>query len=489
MKLIQEMRQYHSSMHLALVPDDAGVEYNESFRGDAILSSIKKSNRPLLVIEDDPGLQSQLRWCFEDYDVHIAGDRKSALAALRRFTPPVVTLDLGLPPDPANVEEGMYTLDEILSLAPHTKVIVVTGNDERESALKAIGRGAYDFYQKPVDSDVLKIIIDRAYQLFEVEEENRLLARQQITYPLDGVIASSPEMMKVCSVCERVAPTDATTLLLGESGTGKEVLAQAIHELSSRKDNRMVVICSAAIPENLLESELFGYEKGAFTGAIKRTLGKVELANGSTLFLDEIGDLPLSLQAKLLRFLQERVIERVGGRVEIPLDVRVVCATHRNLAEMIKTGEFREDLYYRISEITIDIPPLRERKGDAVLLAWAFLGRFSKQSGGKVRRFSQDALQVIENYAWPGNVRELENKIKRAVIMATGSQITAEDLQLDVQNEKEIPFNLREVRDAAESQAVVRALSYVKGNISSAAELLGISRPTLYDLLNKYGLK
>lgn len=453
------------------------------------MSSGNELLRSLLIVEDDPGLQSQLKWCFDGYEVQIAGDRASAIAALRRVAPPVITLDLGLPPDPANVSEGIATLKEVLRLAPRTKVIVVTGNDDRTNALKALELGAYDFYQKPIDSDVLKVIIDRAYQLYELEEENRNLAMRQGKSPLDGVIANSPEMLDVCRIIEKVGPTDATTLLLGESGTGKEVLAKAIHEISARNEQPFVAINCASIPDTLLESELFGYEKGAFTGAVKRTLGKIEHANGGTLFLDEIGDMPLSLQAKLLRFLQERVIERVGGRAEISVDVRVICATNRDLDEMIGSGTFREDLFYRVSEITIDIPPLRDRAGDAVLLAWAFLGKFAAQNSTKVRGFSKEALQSIEDYSWPGNVRELENKIKRAVIMAEGSQISAEELQLSVGSEESQPFNLREVRDRAEASAVSRALTYVEGNVSKAAELLGVSRPTLYDLVNKYGLK
>jgi len=448
-----------------------------------------KNTRPLLIVEDDPGLQKQLKWSFEGYDVQIAGSREEAITAIRRFSPSVVTLDLGLPPDPTNVSEGFAALGEIHQLAPNTKIIVVTGNDDRENALKAIELGAYDFYQKPIDPDVLKIIIDRAYHLSELEAENRSLAKKQRSSPLDGIIANSPEMLKICRLVEKVAPTSATTLLLGESGTGKEVLARAVHELSPRSGERFVAINCAAIPENLLESELFGYEKGAFTGAVKQTLGKVETASGGTLFLDEIGDLPMALQAKLLRFLQERVIERIGGRKEIPVDVRVICATHQQLEGMIAEKTFREDLYYRVSEITIDIPPLRERTGDSVLLAKVFLGKYAKENGSKIKGFSKDALLAIENHAWPGNVREMENKIKRAVIMTDTAQVTAEELQLEVPGADDVPLNLREVRDKVEEQAVIRVLSYADDNVSKAAELLGVSRPTLYDLMNKYNLK
>jgi two-component system NtrC family response regulator len=453
------------------------------------LSNEATQLRTLVVVEDDPGLQSQLKWCFDDYEVQMAGDREGAISLLRRTEAPVVTLDLGLPPDPANVSEGMATLQEILDLSPKTKVIVVTGNDDRENALHAVELGAYDFYQKPIDPDVLKVIIDRAYNLYYLEEENRVLVNQQGRSPLDGLVANSPEMLEVCRVIEKVSPTDISVLLLGESGTGKEILARAVHMLSERGDKPFIAINCASIPDALLESELFGYERGAFTGANKRTLGKIETADGGTLFLDEIGDMPMSLQAKLLRFLQERVIERVGGRSEIPVDVRVVCATHQNLDKMIESGDFRQDLFYRVSEVTIDIPALRSRVGDAVLLAWAFLEKYSTKGTRKVVGFTKSALQAIEDYAWPGNVRELENKIKRAVVMADGAQITVDELQLNNVEGDGMPLNLREVREKGEATAILRALNHVRGNISKAAELLGVSRPTLYDLIHKYDLK
>ncbi|MCU7922367.1 MAG: PEP-CTERM-box response regulator transcription factor [Candidatus Thiodiazotropha sp. (ex Dulcina madagascariensis)] len=442
-----------------------------------------------MIVEDDPGLQSQLKWSFDGYEVHIAGDRVSAVNLLRKTSAPVVTLDLGLPPDPTNVSEGFATLQEILNLIPQTKVIVVTGNDDRVNALKAIDLGAYDFYQKPIDPDVLRVIIERAFHVHGLEEENRGLSKFQRNSPLDGVVANSPEMLEVCRVIEKISPTSITALLLGESGTGKEILARAIHGLSDRKDQRFAAINCASIPENLLESELYGYEKGAFTGAAKRTIGKIESANGGTLFLDEIGDMPIGLQAKMLRFLQERVIERVGGREEIPVDIRVVCATNQDLQEKIESGEFREDLYYRISEIIINIPPLRERAGDAVLLAWSFLTKYAKQGSSRVTGFTKEALAAIEEYRWPGNVRELENRIKRAIVMADDQLITHEELQLSQNNEEAMPINLREVRERAEARAIIRAMSYVGGNVSKAADLLGVSRPTLYDLVNKYGLK
>ena len=444
--------------------------------------------RTLLIVEDDPGLQSQLRWYFEGYEVLVAEDRESAVNLVRRHEPPVVTLDLGLPPDPANATEGLEALDQILSAAPHTKVIVVTGNDDRDNAVRAVGRGAYDFYQKPVDPEVLGLIVDRAYNLFELEEENRRLARKERPSPLAGIIAASSEMTRVCRMVEKVAPTSATVLLLGESGTGKELLARALHGLSPRAEQRFVAINCAAIPETLLESELFGYEKGAFTGAAKQTLGKIEYAHKGTLFLDEIGDLPMSLQAKLLRFLQERVIERVGGREEIPVDVRVIGATHQDLGQLIEEGRFREDLYYRLSEISLRIPPLRERTGDAVLLARHFLDLFGRDHGRSLRGFTEDALAAIEAYPWPGNARELENRVKRAVIMAENNRIAAEDLELLVPEES-MPLNLRQVREEAERRAIERALALYNGNVSQAADILGVSRPTLYDLVKKYDLR
>jgi len=451
---------------------------------------VTDSKEKLLVVEDDPGLQSQLKWSFEDFDVVVAEDRDGALANLRRHEPPVVTLDLGLPPDPGGVSEGFGVLEEILVLAPDTKVIVVTGHNDRTNAMRAIAMGAYDFYEKPIDPDLLGITIKRAARLYQIEQENRRLQTVHGGSPLEGLIATSPEMMKVCRTVEKLAPTDVSTLILGESGTGKEVLVKALHTLSDRHDKRLIAINCAAIPEALLESELFGYEKGAFTGAAKTTPGKIEVANGGILFLDEVGDLPQPLQAKLLRFLQERVIERIGGRSEIPVDVRVICATHRDLPELIRSGEFREDLYYRINEATIRVPPLRERQGDNLLLARAFLEKFAAQLKRPVRGFTPQAIEAIDSYAWPGNVRELENRVKRAVIMADGAQVSLEDLELPSQHEgdRQEPFNLREVREKAESHAILRALARTDGNVSKTAELLGVTRPTLYNLMKKYGV-
>ncbi|MCP5144163.1 MAG: PEP-CTERM-box response regulator transcription factor [Gammaproteobacteria bacterium] len=444
------------------------------------------SKQKLLIIEDDPGLQKQFKWSFDDFELAIVGDRPQALNELRRLEPPVVTLDLGLPPDPTNVSEGMAALDEILAAAPHTKVIVVTGNDDRQTAVRAVARGAYDFCEKPVDTDLLRIIIERAHRLYELEDENR---RLQATHrePLEGLIAASKQMTDVCRKIEKVGPTETTVLLLGESGTGKEILARSLHQLSDRKQNSFIAINCAAIPETLLESELFGYEKGAFTGATKTTKGKLEYANGGTLFLDEVGDLPMSLQGKLLRFLQERVIERVGGREEIALDIRVICATHKDLRELSTSGGFREDLYYRISEITITIPALRERDGDAALIACALLKKHQAERETNVKGFSQSALAAIESYNWPGNVRELENRVKRAYIMADGKNIEPEDLELPGTNLSPLR-TLKELREEAELKAIQQALAMKEGNIVSAANLLGVSRPTIYHLMKKYNL-
>ncbi|MDJ0911613.1 MAG: PEP-CTERM-box response regulator transcription factor [Woeseiaceae bacterium] len=445
-------------------------------------------SRRLLIVEDDPGLLKQLVWCFEDYEVFTATDRSSAIAELRRHEPMVVLQDLGLPPHPEGVEEGLATLTEILRLAPQTKVIVVTGHGDQQNALTAIAQGAYDFYEKPVDTDTLKLLVDRAFNISELENENRRLQSRVNESPLDGIVAASEGMLAVCRMIEKVAPTDVTTLLLGESGTGKELLARALHRLSPRSEGRFVAINCAAIPENLLESELFGHEKGSFTGAHKQNIGKVELATGGTLFLDEIGDMPMPLQAKMLRFLQERVIERVGGRKEIPVDVRVVCATNQRPETLIEEGLFREDLYYRISEITINIPPYREREEGRLILARTLLQKYCRKQKRALNGFSEDAMKAIEAYSWPGNVRELENKIKGAVIMADGKLVTAADLGLTADDQEPESLNLREVRQRAESKAIRIALTRSYGNISKASEMLGITRPTLYDLLNKYGL-
>ena len=441
----------------------------------------------LLVVEDDLGLQRQLKWALDDFEVECAGTREEALAAARRLDPSIVLQDLGLPPDPDGVEEGFATLSELLRLAPATKIIVVTGREGREHALRAMRLGAYDFCQKPVDMQVLSLIIDRARRIQELEAENRRLAESRPANALEGVIAASEPMVKVCRLVQKLAPTQATVLLLGESGTGKERLACALHALSARAAQPMVAINCAAIPENLLESELFGYERGAFTGAVKQTRGKIEMADGGTLFLDEIGDMPLALQAKVLRFLQERVIERVGGRELIQVDVRIIAATHRDLKAAIAEKAFREDLFYRISEVAVNIPPLRDRGSDAVLIAHYLLQEACKRHGKAQLKLAPDAIVAIEHYPWPGNVRELENRANAAAIMAEGKLVSAEDLTLAQPADGGVILPLREVRQKAEAAAVQRALAITSGNISKAAELLGVTRPTLYDLMERIG--
>jgi len=443
--------------------------------------------KPLLIVEDNPGLQKQLKWSFEGYEVFIAGDRASALEKLAQQKIPVLTLDLGLPPDPANASEGLAALQEILELAPHTKVIVVTGNDDRQNALKAVSLGAYDYYQKPIVPEELGLIIDRAYNLCQLEEENRQLMSNGASSPLDGIIGSSTSILTACRMVEKVAPSEVTTLILGESGTGKELFAQALHRLSLRHDKPFVAINCAAIPDNLLESELFGYEKGAFTGAVKQTRGKVETATGGTLFLDEIGDMPMPLQAKMLRFLQERVIERIGGREPISVDVRIICATHRNLEVSIKEGGFREDLFFRVSEIVIEVPPLRERESDKLLLAQTFLDKFSLQNGRSFRGFTDKARAEIDAYAWPGNVRELENRVKRGVVLADANRLSAEDLGFN-DNDEQQSLSLRDARERAEREVIQRALTVHDNNVTHAADAMGISRPSLYNLVKKLGM-
>jgi two-component system NtrC family response regulator len=450
---------------------------------------MNEARRPLLIVEDDSALQKQMRWAFDAYETVVAEDRASAIAQLRRFEPAVVTMDLGLPPAPDDPTEGLKLLEEIHSLAPETKVIVLTGQNDQANALKAIALGAHDFCTKPFEPELLAWSIERAFRLHELQEENQRLQASHDAPALAGVITRDPSMQRICRTIEKVAPTGATVMILGESGTGKELFARALHELSPRAAGRFVAINCAAIPENLLESELFGYEKGAFTGAAKQTLGKIETASGGTLFLDEIGDLPLSLQAKLLRFLQERVIERIGGRAEIPVDVRIVCATHQDLKGQTSTGRFREDLYYRLAEIVVEIPPLRSRAGDVALLAHSFVRRFAVDQRRGSMTILPDALSALESHTWPGNVRELENVIKRAVIMADSNRIAAADVGLDVDVGNDEHLNLRHVRDDAEKQAVLRVLARVNGNLSKAAEVLGVSRPTLYDLMHRFGLR
>jgi two-component system, NtrC family, response regulator len=448
-----------------------------------------ETRRPLLIVEDDPELQKQMRWAFDRYETVVASDRESAIAQMRRCEPAVVTMDLGLPPHPDDPSEGLLLLEEINAFAPDTKVIVLTGQNDRVNALKTIALGAHDFCTKPFEPEILAWTIDRAFRVHELQEENRRLQTASAAGGMSGFMTRDPEALRVCRTIEKVAPASATVLIQGESGTGKELLARALHDLSPRRDQRFVAINCAAIPETLLETELFGYEKGAYTGAAKRTFGKFELASGGTLFLDEVGDLPMALQAKLLRFLQERVIERIGGREEIAIDVRIVCATHQSLKDHIVSGRFREDLYYRIAEIVVEIPPLRARKGDAALLAHSFVHKFAAEQRRGAMTLLPDAVAAIEAHTWPGNVRELENVIKRAVIMADALTISAADVGLGPADAEPPILNLRRVREEAEKDAVLRVLGRVNGNYSKAAELLGVSRPTLYDLMHRCGLK
>ncbi len=443
--------------------------------------------KKLLIIEDDPGLQNQMKWCFDSsIEALTAQDQKSALEQLRRFEPQVVTLDLGLPPDPGGSSAGFELLSELLKLNPNLKIIVITGQEDKTNAVKAISLGAEDFYQKPIDSEILSFIVERAFRLFALEDQSRFY-KNQSTPGLCGIIASSPKMLELCKTIEKIAPTDLTALITGETGTGKELIAKALHNLSERKDKPFCAINCAAIPENLLESELFGYEKGAFTGAIKQKKGKVESAHGGTLFLDEIGDMPLALQAKLLRFLQERVIERIGGHQAIAVDVRVLCATHRNINTMILEETFREDLFYRIGEITLEVPALKDREGDAMLLAHTFLEKYIAKLKQKATGFTKEAILAIEQHPWRGNVRELESKVKRAIILADKNLITAKDMGLET-SESQQAFNLREVRERAERDTIQKAINGCKNNIAEAARLLGVTRPTLYNLMNKYNM-
>jgi two-component system NtrC family response regulator len=450
----------------------------------------------LLIVEDDLALQRQIRWSLDSFETATAADRESALAQFRRHAPPVVAMDLGLPPDPDEASEGFRLLEQLLDIDPDVKVIVLTGQNAKAHALRAVAQGAYDFLAKPFEPDVLKLTVERALRLAQLQAENRRLRAADGVDALGGLVTRDASMLRLARTVERVASSNATVLLLGESGTGKEVLAQGLHA-ASKRTGRFVAINCAAIPENLLESELFGYEKGAFTGASKTTPGKIETAHSGTLMLDEIGDLPASLQAKLLRFLEQRTIERLGGRSEIPVDVRVVCATHQDLKNQIRDGRFREDLYYRLAEIVLEIPPLRERTGDAVLLAHAFLRRFAQEQRRPGLMFSEDAVRAIEGHGWPGNVRELLNCIKRAAIMADGERLSAADLGLDaatmpaLDSETAAPsdLNLRALRDKVERDAVVTALARTNGNVGRAAELLGVSRPTIYDLMKRLGIK
>lgn len=449
------------------------------------------ASRTLLIVEDDLALQNQIRWSLSQFDCVTADDRSSALLQMRKSMPAVVAMDLGLPPQADGVTEGFLLLKQLLVLDPDVKVIVLTGQNDQANALRAIALGANDFFAKPFVPELLAIVIERAFYMSELQRENRRLQAVHQPDVLSGLITRDPDMLKLCRMIEKVGPSNASIMLLGESGTGKELLARALHKASPRRVGKFVGINCAAIPENLLESELFGFEKGSFTGAVKTTLGKIEMAHGGTLLLDEIGDLPLALQSKLLRFLQERTIERIGGRREIPVDVRVVCATHRDLNILSKEGRFREDLYYRLAEVVVNIPPLRERLGDAALLAHAMLRRYAQENNRPTLRLCEEAINRIESHSWPGNIRELENRIKRAAIMAEGSHVTCEDLDLPPAQTQAIDtsHDLRRARDRAEKATIIAAMGRANGNVVKAADLLGVSRPTLYDLMHRLSLK
>ncbi len=448
----------------------------------------------LLIVDDDEGILKQLKWAFSDeYEVFLASTKEEALSFVNKEKLDLAALDVNLNPYGHTSKEGLEVLEEIISISPLTKVIMITGNDEKEVALQAISRGAFDYYIKPVNVDELKVIFKRALYIKELEKENKRLNEElskKTTF--EELVGSSSKMEEVFKLIKRVSPTDATVLITGESGTGKELVARAIHKLSARKDKPFIVVNCGAIPENLLESELFGHEKGAFTDAHTQRKGKLEAANGGTVFLDEIGEMSLGLQVKILRFLQERVIERVGSNTSIELDVRIIAATNSDLKQKIKEGAFREDLYYRLSVINISLPPLRERDDDVLLLANYFLNKYKSDMAGKeIKGFTNEAKKILSSYAWPGNVRELENRIRRAVILAENSFLTPLELGF-VREEKESlnlnKLSLKDARQNLEIKLINKALEKTKGNISLAAKLLGITRPTLYDLMKKYNI-
>jgi len=443
----------------------------------------------LLIIDDDEDLRTQMKWALsQDYKVLLAEDRASALAAMKKELPAVVTLDLGLPPLPAGAEEGFATLDEILSVNTLTKVVIITGRAEKENALKAIEKGAYDFFYKPIQLDELKIVLHRAFYVSKLEQEQRALQQRMSEGAFEGMLGTCHKMQDIFAVIRKVSTTDAPVLIMGESGTGKELVARALHKRSIRHANPFIVINCGAIPENLLESELFGHEKGAFTGAHIQRKGRVEMAEGGTLFLDEIGELPLLLQVKLLRYLPEQVIERVGGREQIYVDARVVAATNRDLKDAMKEGKFREDVYFRLGVVFISLPPLRDRENDVVELAKIFLARYAEENKKKISGFTSDAINAIQSYDWPGNVRELENRVRRAVIMMEGKKITSQDLEIEAVTDHYRKMTIREARENMEKDLIIKSLFRHEGNLTKVAQDLEISRPTLYDLMEKLGI-
>jgi two-component system NtrC family response regulator len=457
---------------------------------DPTPNTLPPAQKPkLLIVEDDSSIATQMKWALaQDYEIFLAEDRPSALEILGKERPHVVTLDLGLPPYPGEVKEGFMALTEMLSQESLVKVVVITGQGEKDHALKAIGEGAYDFFCKPIQIDELKVVLNRAFYVSQLEREYRELQQQLSGESFEGMLGTSPQIQEVFSSILKVATTEVPVLIVGESGTGKELVAKAIHRNSSRRKCPFIVINCSAIPETLLESELFGHEKGAFTGAHIQRKGRFEMAQEGTLFLDEIGELSPALQVKLLRFLQEQKIERVGGREAIVVDARVLAATNKDLNQAIKEGKFREDLYYRLGVVTISLPTLREREGDVLLLATTLLHRYAHENEKKVTGFTTQAIHAIKTYPWPGNVRELENRIKRAVIMAEEQKVSPADLELDFPYSKYEGRGLKEAREGLEKALIQKALAKNKGNITKAAEELGVSRPTLYELMERLGI-
>ena len=444
----------------------------------------------LLIVDDDDEIRTQLRWAIaSDYEVIQAGDRPTAIKLFKAHRPAVVLLDLGLPPRAGTPEEGLAALSEILEIDPNTKVVIASGQNERQVALQAIGAGAYDFVAKPADLEELKLLLRRCFHVATLEHDFRVMQRSVRIDGFEDMVGTSTVMQGVFASIRKVAATDAPVLVLGESGTGKEVAARAIHNLSSRREGPFIAINCSAIPETLLESELFGHEKGAFTGAHVQRKGRIEHATGGTLFLDEIGEVPLSIQVKLLRFLQEQTIERIGGRGEIKVDARVVAATHVDLQRGIKEGTFREDFFYRLAVVRLHLPPLRDREDDLRLVAQAFLLRFGAENNRQNLVFSQDALRAIYRHPWPGNIRELQNRIRRAVIMGEGTRLTAADLELETANAGAPILTLKDARESLERDMIRSALRRHGGKIAPAAVELGISRPTLYDMMEKLGLQ